>query len=293
MTDDNARRRHGDRRDARLLRDIDSMHFFTPYLFPGRTSNEAFISEQIELSAINAYLADKNADDPEHPYTLFQVIIMAMVKTCTLRPKMNRFIKNNRMYQRDAMTAAFVMKKEFSDEAREGLAFLSFDGEATMDSTHDAIVTEIVKYRDQEVIDSSTDSMDTVMKLPRPVVGLIAWAARRLDEHGRVPQAWIATDPYQATLLLTNLGSIKLNSGYHHLANWGTNSVFVVVGEKKLTPFYDETGNVTMKETVDLGLTIDERIAEGYYYAKTVRLLKHLLANPSLLDLPADEIVDY
>ena len=48
-----------------------------------------------------------------------------------------------------------------------------------------------------------------------------------------------------------------------------------------------------MKETLELGLTLDERIADGYYYAKTVRLLKHLLQNPQLLEKPAKEEVDY
>ena len=36
-----------------------------------------------------------------------------------------------------------------------------------------------------------------------------------------------------------------------------------------------------------------ERIADGYYYAKTVRLLKTLLENPQLLDEPLQKEVDY
>ena len=49
-----------------------------------------------------------------------------------------------------------------------------------------------------------------------------------------------------------------------------------------------------MREVVDLGLTIDERIADGYYYAKTIRLLKKLFANPQLLDQPFNtEVEDY
>ena len=48
-----------------------------------------------------------------------------------------------------------------------------------------------------------------------------------------------------------------------------------------------------MHETVQLGLTIDERLADGYYYSKSVRLLKTLLENPELLQLPAIQEVDY
>lgn len=48
-----------------------------------------------------------------------------------------------------------------------------------------------------------------------------------------------------------------------------------------------------MRDSVDLGLTIDERIADGYYYSRTIQLLKKLLENPELLDKPLNEEVDY
>ena len=84
-----------------------------------------------------------------------------------------------------------------------------------------------------------------------------------------------------------------MHSGYHHLANWGTNSVFVTVGLIKKRPFYADDGSVTMKESVDLGLTIDERLADGYYYSKTIKLLKYLLEHPRLLERPLIEEVTY
>jgi len=93
--------------------------------------------------------------------------------------------------------------------------------------------------------------------------------------------------------VLSNLGSLKLHSGYHHLTNWGTTSVFCAIGEAKKRPFFDEDGTVHMLESVDIGLTIDERLADGYYYSKTIRLLKKLLENPELLDKPLNEEVEY
>ena len=94
-------------------------------------------------------------------------------------------------------------------------------------------------------------------------------------------------------VVLSNLGSIKLKCGYHHLTNWGTCSVFCIIGEKKMSPFYDADGNVTMRETLDLGLTIDERLADGYYYSKSIRLLKYLLEHPEELEKPLKEEVSY
>ena len=95
------------------------------------------------------------------------------------------------------------------------------------------------------------------------------------------------------SVVLTNLGSIKLHSGYHHLTNWGTNSLFVIVGERKKRPFWKEDGSFDMKDSIDLGLTVDERIADGYYFSKSVKLLIKLLEDPELLEKPLSEEVEY
>ena len=44
---------------------------------------------------------------------------------------------------------------------------------------------------------------------------------------------------------------------------------------------------------VPIGITLDERIADGYYYSGTVALVQELLAHPELLELPADTPVEY
>ena len=108
-----------------------------------------------------------------------------------------------------------------------------------------------------------------------------------------MPASVTEGDPFYGSVYLSNLGSIKLGAGYHHLANWGTCSVFCTIGQIKKRPFYNEDGIAQVKECVDIGLTIDERIADGYYYSRTVQLLKKLLENPELLEKPLNEEVDF
>ena len=286
------KRKRGDRRDGVWLKDLDALHTIMPYIYPNRADNEAFISERIDIEPINRYLEEKNRNNDGEPYNFFQILIAAIVKTITLRPKMNRFIQGYRIYQRNVLTMGFVVKKEFKDESHEALAFIPFESDTTIETVHQKILDEIHSCRG-EALDNSTAGMEGMKKLPKPVLTFVMWLMRKLDFYGRVPESLVKADPNYASCFITNLGSIKLKSGYHHLSNWGTNSVFVIIGEKKLSPFYDEKGNVTMKETIDLGLTIDERIADGFYYSRTIKLLKHLLHNPELLELPADQEVDY
>ena len=285
-------KKFGDRKDGALLRNLDSMHFVVPNIYPNRCDNEAFISERLDLTEVNKYLLEKNSSDPEYKYNLFQIIVTAMLKVITLRPKMNRFIANRNVYQRNEVSASFVVKKLFADDGAEALAFIHSKGSDTIDTIHNEIYRQVSECRSEKV-DGSTGAMNIFNAMPRflskALLKFMCW----LDVHGWIPQSIIATDPYYSSVVLTNLGSIKLHSGYHHLTNWGTNSVFVAIGEKKKRPFYDDDGNVTMKDSLDIGLTIDERIGDGYYYSKTIKLLKYLIEHPELLERPLDEEVDY
>ena len=279
----------GDRFDGRLVRDLDPLHVITPLLYPNRCDNEAYISERVDMAPIRAYVEKKNASEDVFKYTMFHVIVTAIIKTITLRPKLNRFIANKNMYQRDEVTASFVVKKLFTDEAEEALAIIHAEDTDTMDTIHQKLFRQISGLKKSENVDASSNAMDIVSKIPRPIMKFFVGIICILDRHGHCPRGLIETDPYYTSVVLSNVGSIKLKSGYHHLVNWGTNSIFCLIGEIKKTASVGAEGSTYVKETVDLGLTVDERLSDGVYYSKSVRLL----ANPDLLDLPMNEPVEY
>ena len=99
-------------------------------------------------------------------------------------------------------------------------------------------------------------------------------------------------DPYYASCFASNLGSIKMHAQYHHLAEWGTNSFFMIIGEKKPAPVFEPDGSYTMRDCLELEMTIDERIADGLYFANSLKLFRYLIQNPELLLRPIDEPVN-
>ena len=288
-----AERRFGDRRDAKLLRDTDALHFIMGIIYPNRADNEAYIAERVNLEPIKAYLAKKNVEGIPFKYTFFHVILTALVKTVTLRPKLNRFYANENYYQRNKVTAGFVIKKEFSDGSEEAMALLEAKPDATIDTIHEEIRQRVQATRNEQKMNTTDNSMDILNKLPRFLSKAAIRFIRWLDRHGWCPDFLIGDDPNYSSVFLSNLGSIRLRSGYHHLTNWGTSSLFCIIGEKKWTPLYDQNGLVEMRETVDLGLNVDERIADGYYYSKSIRLFKYLLEHPELLEQPLNTEVEY
>ncbi len=282
----------GDRKDGRLLRELDALHFVTGVLYPNRCDNEAFISETIDLTNINEYLKKKNYDGIDYKYNLFQIVNTAILKTITLRPKLNRFIVNGNFYQRYGVSTSFVIKKQFKDSGEEALAFIRAKDSDSIDTIHDEIKRQVMEGRSEKK-DSSSQSMDFFNKIPRCVSKFLLHFVMWLDKHGWVPKFLIDYDPYYSSCVISNLGSVKMKSGYHHLTNWGTCSMILLIGQIKKRPMFDDEGNVKMIESVDLGLTIDERLADGYYYSKTIQILKHLLENPELLEEDLNKEVNF
>ena len=283
----------GDRKDGIWLRDIPPLNRIMPGIMPNRADNEAYINVDIDLRPLDAYLAKKNADRTTDKYTYFHVISAAIGKAFVLRPKMNRFICNSRMYQHKRLTLAFVVKKQFDDKSEEGLAFLEYSDKETLDTYHEKIMKVIHATRREDALDTSSNAMDILNKLPQWIINTVVKITLWLDKRGWAPDFLIGSDPNHASIFLSNLGSIGLPGGYHHLVNWGTNSCFVVLGKKYWKMEYNQNGEGDLHEVIPLGITLDERIADGYYYSGTVALVKTLLSNPELLELEADTPVEY
>ncbi len=287
------KRKLGDRKDGIWLKDIPAMNRIMPALMPNRADNEAYINVDIDARPLNAYLEKLNAGRTEDKYTFFHLISAAAGKAFVLRPKMNRFVCNNKVYQRRDITVAFTVKKRFDDHAEEALAFFKYDNNETLESYHEKIMKVIHSTKSYEEKDTSTGAMDIVSKLPQWLITAIVKSVLWLDKHGWAPEFLIGSDPNHAAIFLTNLGSIGLPGGYHHLVNWGTNSCFIVVGKKYMKAEVCADGTVDAHEVIPIGITLDERIADGYYYSGTVALVKELLEHPQLLEMPADTPVEY
>ena len=281
----------GDRRDGTLLKNIDSMHIIMPLMYPNRCDNEAYMRVVVDLTEIDKYIEKKNQEHPEYKYTLFQIAVAAMLKTLVLRPKMNRFIANKNIYQRNCYTAAFTMKKTFEDDGDEVLTRTVVTPESTIEDVRSQMVSQIKACREADKKDQSTEGMDMLQKLPRFLLKIVGFLARFLDRHGWMPESIVATDPFQSSVVLSNIGSLHISGGYHHLTNWGTTSIMCMVGEIFEREVKTENG-VEFHRMAELGITIDERIADGYYYSKTVRYMRAIFANPEILEQPFNTAMD-
>ena len=283
------KRRWGDRRDGRRVK-APGLQTVMGYLLPKRTDCEVYLNDKIDATELMAYLEKRNAEHPEYKTTLFHAAVTGMARMIKERPKMNRFIQGYVMYERYEITISFVAKRRFADGAEESLMILKPKDEDTLDSISRKIVGDVREMRKSEHATGGVDEiLDKFAAMPRfvliPVIAFIRW----LDFWGLNLDFLTEGDPNYTTVLASNLGSIRCPAVYHHLNNYGTNSVMITIGTLHKEEVLMPDGTKAVRDIVDIGATLDERIADGFYFARSLKLIKHIFAHPELLEKPLGE----
>lgn len=282
----------GDRPDAYRVRDIDGVHYYMAYLMPKRCDAEVYINETIDVTELIKYMEEKNKSG-ERKVTLFHCIIAAVARTVRMRPLLNRYISGKRYYMRKDISMGFTVKKQFTDHAEETLMIYHPKDDENVCAITDRLSPKVKEAKREDKGQSVDDMLNIIKKLPKFVMNAFMATLRFLDNHGLVPKMFTSVDPNYVTVMLSNLGSIKCDAVYHHLNNFGTNGIIITIGVIHKEPVYDAEGNVSIRDVVNLGVTLDERIADGFYFARSLKLIKHLFANPELLDKTLGEDVEF
>ncbi len=284
------KRRWGDRRDARWIRDVPGLTTLMIHIMKNRTDSEVFLNDRIDVTELLKYLEKKNAQHPEYKTTVFHCFVLAIGRMIRERPKMNRFIQGRRMYERNEISLSFVAKRRFTDHAEEALMFFTPKDEDTIDSFSYHIAGEVREMRKSEHSTGGIDSViDGFAKIPRLLLMFVIHIIRRMDFWGVNPKVLTDGDTNYSTVLLSNLGSIKGPAVYHHLNNYGTNSIMVTIGTIHKEEMVMEDGTKQIRDVVEIGATLDERIADGFYFVRSLKLVKYIFAHPELLDRPFSE----
>jgi len=283
------KRKFGDRRDARRVRDNRGLQCIMPHLLPNRTDAEVFLSDKFDVTELLKYIDEKNEEiknrGEDYKITLFHCIVFSVTKMIMERPLLNRFIQGRRLYERNEVSMSFVAKRRFTDHAEEALMVLVPKETDTIFEVAKKIYGDVLETRKSEVANGGIDGiMTSLSKLPMFILAMVVGIVRFLDFWGINPSFLTEGDPNYTTVLLSNLGSIKCPSVYHHLNNYGTNSLMITIGtihkEEVLMP--DCTKQV--RDMVDFGATLDERIGDGFYFARSLKLVKYFFENPTMME---------
>ena len=288
------KKRWGDRRDGRWVRDVPGLQTIMAHLLPNRTDCEVYLSDKIDATELVKFLEAKNSAHDNYKTTVFHAAVVGLARMVMERPYMNRFVQGRRTYEREEISISFTAKRRFADGAEESLMVIKPTPEDTLDTISHRIYGDVREMRKSEHSTGGIDAvLDSFAKIPRflliPIIRIIRW----LDFWGLVPKALTEGDPNYTTILCSNLGSIQCPSIYHHLNNYGTTSIMVTIGTLHKEEMLMPDGHKEIRDVIDIGATLDERIGDGFYFAKSLKLIKHIFAHPELLDLPLGQPSGY
>lgn len=270
------------RPDGRRVKDMEAMYFLIPQFLTRRYDSMNMITLDIPLDPIKDYKNKKKAEGVS--MTHLAVILAAYLRTAAEYPYINRFIGNKKIYAHNDFTVSMVVMRPGSDENTFGKINLEYT-----DTIFD-VQRKITEYVSENKKDDNPNALDKAMNVLIGLPGLlnfIGYILRFMDRHGLLPKALIKASPFHASLLISNLASIRTNHIYHHVYEFGTTSVAITIGNSRIIP-KEKKGEIVFEKSMPLGVVMDERICSGDGFAKAFARMKQYLRKPEQLELPPD-----
>lgn len=275
-----------DRKDAKRVQ-LPGLMQCCIDLKPGRMENEVYINRKMDVTELVDFLEKKKAEGIK--YTFFQALITAVGKVMYSRPKMNRFITNRHLYEHNEVLISFVAKMTLDDKSEELMLTVPIAPEDNMVSIADKVAKTVENLRGENVEKKGANSaIDVLGNLPNilriPIFGLV----KLLDKFGWLPSELMKNNIYFSSIIVSNLGSIRCGAIYHNLANFGSCSSLASFGEIIAEKFLRPDGTEGVRKVCEFGITLDERIADGFYFAKSAQMVEYILRHPELLSERVD-----
>ena len=223
---------------------------------------------------------------------LMHVIIAAYIRAVSQRPKVNRYIRGQRVYARNGIVVNLTVKKKMSLDAEETAMKMHFDPSDTLFDVYSKFTSEYEKIVGIGADENGTDRFARiVMSVPRFLINGCVGLLRILDYYDLIPMSLLEISPFHGSMFITNMASLNIPPVTHHLYDFGNVPIFIAFGTKRVELVANDDGTVTRKRVMDVIANLDERICDGFYYASAIKLMKRYFQHPEELTLPPETVV--
>lgn len=274
----------GFRNDGKKLKHVDPILRMTSYIMPKRYDAMVNYKGTLRCENIDQFIKEKRENE-NIKFTYMDIIIAGIVRMYATRPKMNRFIMNGNIYARNKIYISFVVKKELTDDGAETTVKLEFDGTENIYDVKQKIEEAIAENKKNIESKNDTDKyVKSLLRIPNFILNFVMGCLRFGDRHGMLSKKLVKLSPFHSSCFLTNMKSISCDYVYHHLYDFGTTGLFVAMGKEHLEPVVDSvTDELAVGKVMHLGVVIDERLCDGLYNSKSIKVGMRYFQNPHLL----------
>ncbi len=271
----------GHRPDGKLVKSKNGLYLLIPHIMDKRVDSMNMAEFNVELDYLDQFIKQQK-EETGIVYSYLEVLIAAIVRTIYLRPELNRFVVNKRIYERDFVYYSMAIQKSLkSGVSNETTLKFKLEGNESISSIKN-IFEENVKQAKSQVND--VDKLTTTLAaIPHFILKFVINMLKLLDRWGILPMSVIDAQPFHTTFFITDLRSVKCESIFHHVYEFGTTGLFFSTGPEKLEPYYDKDGNIAYKRVMPVKFVSDERFCDGFYFATSLRMLQKILRNPKVL----------
>jgi pyruvate/2-oxoglutarate dehydrogenase complex dihydrolipoamide acyltransferase (E2) component len=281
----------GDRYDGRRIRSLDPFYKIIPYIMQNRTDAQNFYEDKLHIDNIEEYLKNKRRLGIKN-IGLLHILIAAMVRTIAQKPGLNRFVAGQRIYARNEILVSLALKKQMNEGGIETTIKLKFSPTDTVFDVAEKINAVIEDNKKAETKNSADKTAKIIMLCPGFIVKFLVWFFKKLDYFGMMPKIINKISPMHTTMFITDLGSLGIQSIYHHLYEFGTTSIFVAFGAKFTERLIDKDNSIIQRRFVNIKIVTDERTVDGFYYASAFKVFKRLLQHPEQLEERPETVIE-
>lgn len=285
------KRRFGDRKEGRLLRSLPTFAKFVPFIMPTRNDACNQYEESFEVSDVDRRLRKLRVDGYKG-IGILHFIIAAYIRGVSMLPGMNRFIVGRRIYARDNIEVVMTVKRSLAIDATETTIKVVFEPTDTIFDVYRKMNEKIDEIKTVEGNNNTEDVAEAMCKAPRFLLRFALTILRIMDYFGWLPQSLLDASPFHGSMIITDLGSLRIGPIYHHIYNFGTLPVFISFGAKRHAYELDRHGNMVDRKYVDCKFVMDERTVDGHYYAQFLQAFRYICQHPEIVETPPSKVVE-
>lgn len=275
------------RPDGRLVKTIPPIQKIMPYIMKTRTDSMNTYDDTFDCAAMDSYIKEKEVEGIKMTY--MHILIAGVVRMIALRPQLNRFVMNGRVYTRDKICVSFVVHPKLCDGDAETTIKLEFEGTETILEIAETINRRVKEETTARQGENGTDKLARVLTMvPSWLIKFAVNTLMWMDRHNLLPKAIIDLSPFHTSFFITNLKSLGINYIFHHVYEFGTTGLFFAIGKEQNHVALDKDGNIVNEKRMGWGLVTDERFCDGLYFALSLRQLRKFMRNPKILETPLE-----
>lgn len=285
------KRRFGDRKEGRLLRSLPAFAKFVPFIMPTRNDACNQYEESFEVSDVDRRLRKLRVDGNKG-IGILHFIIAAYIRGVSMLPGMNRFVVGRRIYARDNIEVVMTVKRSLAIDATETTIKVVFEPTDTIFDVYRKMSEKIDEIKTVEGNNNTEDVAEAMCKAPRFLLRFALTILRIMDYFGWLPQSLLDASPFHGSMIITDLGSLRIGPIYHHIYNFGTLPVFISFGAKRHAYELYRHGNMVDRKYVDCKFVMDERTVDGHYYAQFLQAFRYICQHPEIVETPPSKVVE-